>query len=359
MFSDIIGFETKQFKRIKKIINDIDISYNETDRLQIVKFLNFDVDIEKLALRSKELTDYFFGKTILLYTPLYISNYCINGCLYCGFSALNKIKRKKLSLNDVKKEIISIKEKGFDTILILTGEDRRNSSLEYILKVIEIAKKYFSEILIEIYPLEEYEYRKLVNNGITGVTLYQETYDKKFYDRIHKFGPKKNFNYRLDAVERAINAGVKEVNIGPLLGLNKNYDFDVYMTVIHGQYIQNNYPEVELAISYPRIQSSVSKIKTYPVKDIDFAKIIFITRLFLNRVGINISTREPQYMRDNLIGLGITKMSAEAKTTVGGHAKNFYDAKQFEINDNRNLVDIIKVLKLKNYRPEFTNWVKI
>lgn len=359
MFSDIISLELKKFKKIKRDLNRVSVSYEEINEKSLLKNLNSKLELERLALKSKEITDSFFGKTVLLYAPLYISNYCVNGCSYCGFSATNRIERDKLEDKEIEKEMIALKEKGFDTILILTGEDRIRSGVGYILKAIKIARKYFSEILIETYPLEQDEYKKLIDNGLCGVTLYQETYDKNLYLKLHKFGPKKNFEYRLNAIERAVKAGIKEVNIGPLLGLNKNFDFDVYMTLMHAKHIQNNYPEVEVSISYPRMRSSVSKIKTYPVTDIDFVKIICLSRLFLERVGINISTRENAYIRDNLIGIGITKMSAESKTTVGGYFQNSSDLKQFEIEDSRSLNEIIKIIEKKGYRPEFTNWVKI
>jgi len=358
MFSQEIEKLEKNFQKIKKSISS-KIQNSDYELIKILfRELN-DNEFENIFLEVKRLTDYFFGRTILLYIPLYISDYCINGCLYCGFSALNKVQRKKLKLTEIEKEMKEIRNKGFNSILILTGEDRINSPFNYIFDTIKIARKYFSEILIEVYPLSEEEYKKLVENGLTGVTLYQETYDRKLYDKIHLFGPKKDFVWRVNAIERALLGGVKEVNIGPLLGLNKNWQFDVYMTLMHARYIEKKYPQAEISISYPRIQKSFSKIDFYPVGDKDFIKIIMVTRLFLPKAGINISTRESQYIRDNLIGLGITKMSAESKTTVGGYYIGIGNEKQFEINDKRTLKEIIKVIKSKNYRPEFTNWVKI
>jgi 2-iminoacetate synthase len=274
---------------------------------------------------------------------------------------LNKnIKRKRLEIKEIEIEMQVLKQKGFDTILILTGDDRKNSPLDYIGDAIKVAKKYFSEILIEVYALTCDEYKYLVDNGLTGVTIYQETYDEKLYDKLHLSGPKKNFDFRLEAPERAIKAGVKEINIGCLLGLNKNFLMDVYLTAIHAEYLQKTYTDTEISISYPRIQPAEAPIKIDTlVDDIDFTRIITATRLFLPRVGLNLSTRERAYMRDNLIGLGITRMSAGSKTTVGGYAFSMEDSGQFEISDIRDLQDIIKVLVSKGYRPEFTNWVRI
>lgn len=317
--------------------------------------------LELIAMKAKTITDNYFGKVILLYSPLYISNYCVNKCLYCGFSLLNKKgKRKKLTITEIENEMISLKQKGFDTILILTGDDRNLSPVHYIGDAVKIAKKYFSEILIEVYALTIDEYKYLVDIGLTGVTIYQETYDEKLYDKLHLSGPKKDYKFRLEAPERAIKAGVKEINIGCLLGLNVDFLSDVYLTSIHADYLQTNYPDVEISISYPRIQPAEASIRIDTiVNDIDFVRIIVSTRIFLPRIGLNISTRESPYIRDNLIGIGITKMSAESKTTVGGYYYIQKNIEQFEVVDKRELKDIMKVISLKGYRPEFTNWVKI
>lgn len=317
-----------------------------------------EIDLYQLALEAKRITESFFGKAILIYAPLYISDYCINGCLYCGFSALNKIKRKKLTEKEIEMELKYLKEKGFDTVLILTGEDRVNSSFNYIRKSVKMASKYFSEVLVEVYPLDENEYKKLVEDGLCGVTLYQETYDKNLYEKLHLFGPKKNYRWRMEAIERALNAGIKEANIGALLGLNPDWKYDIFMSIAHAKYLERNYPGAEINISLPRIKESVAKNKCFAVSDRDFIKSIILSRIFLPRVGINISTREKPFIRDNLIGLGITRMSAESKTTVGGYYKKSSDDVQFEVSDPRSLDEIIKVVENKGYRAEFTNWVR-
>ncbi len=365
MFSEILEKEKEIYlgsEKDDKGIIDI-LKKEEITKNEFIKLLNSNDNsvLEKIVLKSKNITDRNFGKTILLYTPLYISNYCVNKCLYCGFSELNKdIKRKKLNLDEIEQEMESLKQKGFDTILMLTGDDRKNSDIKYISDAIKIAKNYFSEILIETYALTYDEYKYLVENGLTGVTIYQETYDKVLYDKLHLDGPKKDFYFRLESPERAIKAGVKEISIGCLLGLNKNFMFDVYMTAIHADYLQREYSDVEVSISYPRIQKAEAKIKIENVvNNRDFVKYIAATRIFLQRIGINLSTREKEIIRDNLIGLGITRMSAGSKTTVGGYFFNAEDSGQFEISDKRSVEEIIKVIINKGYRPEFTNWVKI
>jgi 2-iminoacetate synthase len=346
------------FSQIKNILTK-----NKIDKEEFLTLL-FNKDdrvLELIAQKAKSVTEKYFGKIILFYAPLYISNYCVNKCTYCGYSSRNKnVKRKKLTKEEIDLEMQVLKNKGFDTILILTGEDRYHSPLEYISQAIEIAKKYFSEILVEVYPLKYEEYKFLVDKGLTGVTIYQETYDEKLYSKIHLSGPKRDFDFRLHSAERAICAGVKEINIGCLLGLKKNFLEDVYMTVCHAQYLQKTYPQVEITISYPRLQPAEGiKNIINNVSDKDFVQIICATRIFLPNVGLNISTREKMYIRDNLIGLGITRMSAGSKTTVGGYFSVCKDIGQFEISDKREVEEIINVVISKGYRPEFTNWVRV
>ncbi len=348
----------------KRDINIINVFQNEevskSEFLELL--LNKDESVlELMARKAKYITDGYFGKMILLYAPLYISNYCLNKCVYCGFSNLNnKIARKKLSIEEIEKELMALKQKGFDTILILTGDNRKTSSVDYIGEAVNIARKYFSEILIEVYAMTYDEYKYLVDKGLTGVTIYQETYDEELYDKLHISGPKKDFDFRLETPDRAIKAGVKEINIGCLLGLNADFLSDVYLTAIHADYLQKNYPDVEVSISYPRIQPAESSIKIETlIDDKEFVRIITSTRIFLQRVGLNISTREKPYMRDNLIGLGITRMSAGSKTTVGGYLSVIEDTGQFEISDKREVDEILKMIISKGYRPEFTNWVRI
>jgi 2-iminoacetate synthase len=368
MFSDIIDEKEKIYRDfVKKNRKEIvDYSFGEISEEDLISLLlNPDVDLELLARRSKEITDKFFGKAILLYAPLYIADYCVNGCVYCGFCAKNKIPRERLDFDEIDEELRALKALNIDSVVLLTGEDRLKSSVEYIGRAVEIARKYFSEVLVEVYPLERDEYAYLVDKGLTGVTLYQETYDRVLYKKLHPFGPKRNYKYRLDAIERAVKANVKEVNVGPLIGLNPDFNFEVYITNAHAKYIQDRYSDVEVSVSFPRIQSALSKAKSYVMDDKTYVKTITLTRIFLPRVGINVSTRETPLMRDNLIGLGITKMSAGSKTSVGGYVKKSGDDtyahknSQFDINDERSVDEVVRLLEKKGYRPEFTNWVRI
>jgi 2-iminoacetate synthase len=333
----------------------------EIDRIDYLKLLSCgDMDIlEMMACRAQDLTEKYFGKVVLLYAPLYLSDYCGNGCAYCGYSAVNEpLPRKKLDLAEMQAEMAALKETGFDSVLLLTGGDRVHSSVAYIADAVRLGGGYFSEILLEIYSLTTEEYRQVFAAGASGLTLYQETYDRDLYDQVHLYGEKKNYDFRLEAPERAIGAGLKHINIGPLLGLGSAVR-DMFLAGVHVEYLQRRYPEAELCLSYPRLRPAASmSIAIDPVDDVRFVRFILATRIFLQRAGISISTRENAHIRDHLVGLGMTRMSAGSRTTVGGYAAPCDRAGQFEIDDDRSVGEIVGMIKSRGYRPEFTNWVK-
>ncbi|SHF60687.1 tyrosine lyase ThiH [Caldanaerobius fijiensis DSM 17918] len=337
------------------------LSKEYLDRLDLVKLLN--VEDEKLirfmAQKAKRLTEANFGKVILLYAPLYIANYCENGCLYCGFSCLKKYPREKLTFQEMQNEMKKMKDEGLDSIIILTGEDRTNSSFEYIKEACNLALKYFSEVSIEVYPLLEKEYEELSRLGVVGITIYQETYQKEDYEKLHLFGPKKDYEFRLYTPERALNAGFHEACVGPLLGLS-NPKKDAYCAILHAEYLMNRFPKAEISISFPRFRDANVGFKpSYIVSDKEYIKFLLVSRIYLPRVGIVISTRERAALRDALMDICITKMSAGSKTTVGGYAVKKEDEHgQFEIDDARSVFEMVNTIAKKGLRAEFTNWVK-
>jgi len=332
---------------------------NRADYLKLLAADDMEV-LERMARRAHDITEQYFGKVVLLYVPLYLSDFCTNGCLYCGYSTTidKPYKRKKLGIEEMRAEMEALKQNGFDSILLLTGGDRKRSSVQYIAEAVRIASAYFSEIILEIYALTQDEYRIVLESGASGLTIYQETYDRELYDKVHLYGEKKNYDFRLEAPERAIEAGLKHINIGSLLGLGSAVR-DMFMAGVHGDYLQRKYPEVELCFSYPRIRpaGAVSGPED-PVDDVRFVRFILATRLFLPRAGISISTRENASTRDNLVGLGMTRMSAGSRTTVGGYATACSRPGQFDIDDERSVNQIVDMLQIRGYRPEFTNWVK-
>ncbi|ADL13078.1 2-iminoacetate synthase ThiH [Acetohalobium arabaticum] len=314
--------------------------------------------LEELAQKAHELTIQHFGRTISLYAPLYVSDYCVNQCSYCGFNVTNDFQRSKLDLSEVEKEAQAIAKKGFKNLLILTGESRTHAPISYLKEVIKVLKDYFPSLTIEIYPLETEEYKELIAAGIDGLTIYQEVYDEEIYDQVHVKGPKKNYQFRLNAPERGCQAGMRKVNIGALLGLN-NWQEETFWTGLHAQYLQNKYLETEINISVPRLRPHIGSYQPNSiVENKDLVQIMLAYRLFLPRIGLNLSTRESAQLRDNLIPLGVTKLSAESSTAVGGYAHD-KDEKQFDISDDRTVDEVKKMLIKKGYQPVFKCWHRI
>ena len=312
--------------------------------------------LELMAQRAHALTVQHFGKVILLYTPLYLANYCTNFCLYCGFAAPNRIRRDRLTLEEVAAEARIISASGLRHILILTGESRKMSSVEYIGQCVKVLRPYFLSISTEVYPLEFDEYAQLVESGVDGLTLYQETYDCALYAVVHPRGPKRDYRYRLEAPERACDAGVRSVNIGALLGL-ADWRLDAFLTGLHADYLQHRYPEVEVSVSLPRLRPHEGTFQPqHGVRDREFVQIMLAMRIFLPRVGITISTRERSEFRDHLMPLGVTKMSAGSCTQVGGRSHREAETGQFEISDQRDVPAVKQAIESRGYKAIFKDW---
>lgn len=328
------------------------------DELEFLALLSSNAEhfLEEMARKANEMTGRQFGKTIVLYTPMYLSNYCINQCLYCGFNAKNKIVRKQLSLDEVEKEAREIALTGLRHILVLTGDAKKIASLEYLVECFGILKKFFTSINIEIYALEADEYSQLINAGVDGLTIYQETYNRSLYDKLHLKGPKKNFDFRLTAPDRACAAGIRTVNIGALLGLDW-WQREIFHVGLHANYLQNRYPDVEIGISLPRMRPHTGEFHhQYPVSDKNLVQMMTAFRLFMPRAGISISTREEARFRDRIIKLGVTKMSAGSTTAVGGHTQPDNKTSQFDISDHRTVEQIANAIKKLGYQPVFKDW---
>ncbi|MDP3790446.1 MAG: 2-iminoacetate synthase ThiH [Candidatus Omnitrophota bacterium] len=318
--------------------------------------------LEEMAQNARGLTLRYFGKTIGLYTPMYLSNYCDNLCLYCGFNVNNKIERRTLTLKEVEDEARAISSTGLRHILILTGESRSMSPVSYIRDCVRLLKKYFSSISIEVYSLTEEEYSQLICEGADGLTIYQEVYDENIYDNMHPKGPKSDYRFRLDAPERGAKAGMRNINIGVLLGL-ADWRKEIFILGLHAKYLRDKFPDVEIGVSLPRIRPQVSGFRAdHEVSDKNLVQIILALRIFLPRLGIALSTRERPELRENLIPLGITRMSAGSTTRVGGHTIK-YEADdctaQFEISDSRGVEEIKAMLDKNGYQAVFKDWMHI
>ncbi|MCX5698814.1 MAG: 2-iminoacetate synthase ThiH [Candidatus Omnitrophica bacterium] len=312
--------------------------------------------LEPMARRAQEYTLANFGRVILLYAPLYLSNYCDNDCLYCGFKHSNLIQRRKLLVSEVEQEAQEIAKSGIQHILLLSGESQDVSPVSYIKECVQAVSRYFTAIGIEIYPLTEDEYVSLIRAGADGLTIYQETYDRGLYSALHCQGPKSDYRFRLDAPQRAAEARMRQVNIGALLGLGK-FQKDVFFTGLHGRWLQDNYSEIELGVSFPRLQPQEGGFMcAHPLTDRQLVQSLIATRLFLPRAGIAISTRENSALRKNLIGLGVTRMSAGSRTQVGGYALGAAQEGQFEIADTSSVEEVKEMIARKGYQPVLKDW---
>lgn len=312
--------------------------------------------LEDMAQLAHRTSLRHFGRTILLYTPLYLANYCDNYCLYCGFSASHQIERRCLTPREVELEARAIARTGLQHLLVLTGESRRYSPVSYIKDCISTLRNYFSSISIEIYPLSADEYSELISTGVDGLTIYQEVYDREIYRQVHPRGAKSNYQFRLEAPERAGEAGIRTVNIGALLGLN-NWRVEVFWTGVHAAYLQDKFPEIEFSVSFPRLRPQFGGYQAgFPVTDRDLVQSIVALRLFLPRAGITISTRECAQLRDNLIRLGITRMSAGSSTAIGGHTDARDGIGQFEISDTRSVDEVREAISSFGYKPVLKDW---
>lgn len=317
--------------------------------------------LEQIARKARLETRKHFGNSAYFFTPIYISNYCENYCIYCGFNCHNKIKRAKLSMEEIHEEMKAIAETGLEEILILTGESRKASDVKYIGEACKIAKKYFKNIGIEVYPMNSDEYRYLRECGADYVTVFQETYNSDKYETLHLAGHKRIFPYRFNAQERALMGGMRGVAFAALLGLD-DFRKDALGTGMHAYFIQRKYPWAEISISCPRLRPIINNASINPkdVHEKQLLQIMCAYRIFLPFAGMTISTRERAEFRDNVVGLVATKISAGVSTGIGSHSESEDkgDA-QFEIADTRGLEEIYESLKKRGIQPVMNDYVYV
>jgi len=332
----------------------------EKKELDVYDFLNLlspraKQHLEALARRAHEVTVQNFGYTISLYLPIYVSNYCSSNCLYCGFSKQNRIRRNKLSLEEVEIEAQEIAKTGIKHILFLTGESKKITPLSYLIDVTKILRRHFAQVAIEVAPMNQDDYHQLFEAGVDGLTVYQEAYDHEIYKQVHISGEKTNYEYRLDAPERGAKAGFRNINVGPLFGLGEILP-EAFFSGLHAKYLGNKYLECEVGLSLPRINEAEGGFQPFTLlDDTTFVQIMCAYRLFLPRADINISTRETAEFRDNLLKICATKFSAGSKTEVGGYTKARTEP-QFEISDVRDAASVIERIQSMGYEPVYKNW---
>lgn len=313
--------------------------------------------LEEMAQQAHNLTKQRFGATMQLYAPLYLSNYCQNQCVYCGYNASHHMPRKLLTNEEIAKEGKILKEKGFSHILLLTGESPQKAGLSYIQNAVAQLSKQFASIALEIYPMETHEYQSLIEAGADSLTIYQETYHKPTYEKVHLKGKKRDYTYRLNTPDRAGQAEFYRLNIGALLGLY-DWRYEALSLANHVDYLSKRYWKTKLSISIPRIQAmGYGYIPPSPISDRELVQLICAFRLTFPDIGITLSTRESANLRDHLIPLGITAISAESQTSPGGYSGK-KESEQFQVSDKRTLKQIQKLLQKKGYDPVMKDFIK-
>lgn len=320
--------------------------------------------LEQIAQRAQAETRKHFGNSIYMFTPIYIANYCENYCIYCGFNCHNKIKRAQLNYEEIDKEMAAIAKSGLQEILILTGESRKKSTVEYIGEACKIAKKYFRLIGLEIYPLNSDEYAYLQKCGADYVTVFQETYNSDKYETLHLAGHKRIFPYRFYAQERALKGGMRGVGFAALLGLD-DFRKDALATGMHAYYLQKKYPQAEIAFSCPRLRPIINNDKINPmdVHERQLLQVVCAYRLFMPFASITVSTRECARVRDNLVNIAATKISAGVSTGIGEHSEENPDKDrgdaQFEISDTRSVDEVYNDLLKINLQPVMAEYIYV
>lgn len=317
--------------------------------------------LEEIAQQAQAETRKHFGNSINMFTPLYISNYCENYCIYCGFNCHNKIHRAKLNYEEIEKEMQAIAKTGLQEVLLLTGESKKMSDVEYIGEACKIARKYFKVVGLEVYPMNSDEYSYVQKCGADYVTVFQETYNSDKYETLHLAGHKRVFPYRLETQERALMGGMRGVGFAALLGLS-DFRKDAFATGIHAYLIQRKYPHAEIAFSCPRLRPIINNDKINPkdVHEPQLLQVICAYRLFMPFASITISTRECQRFRDNIVQIAATKISAGVDVGIGGHSDGEKKGdEQFEISDGRNVKEVYDALCKNSMQPVMSDYIYV
>jgi len=311
--------------------------------------------LENMAAISQRETQKRFGKTIQFYIPLYLSNECLNHCIYCGFNHNNKIHRTILSDEEIIKEIEIIKSMGFEHILLLTGESPVHAGIDYIEHAIQLVRPYFKQISLEVQPLSQQEYQRLQSSGLYGVYIYQETYNQARYTYYHPAGKKKDYKFRLETPERLGRAGIHKIGLGALLGL-EDWRVETVYLASHLRYLEKHYWKSKYSVSFPRIRPHAGEFQpNFDVNDKQFAQMIFALRMFDHDIEMSLTTREDSMFRNNMFSLGITSMSAGSKTEPGGYSQK-EELEQFAVNDSRSPREILEMITNNGYEVVWKDW---
>lgn len=312
--------------------------------------------LEEMANISHNITIERFGKTIRLYAPVYLSNYCVNSCIYCGFARKNSIPRIALTLDEIRNEIEIVAKQNIKNVILVTGDHMKKFTPEDLIESVKIACEYIPFVSVEVPSLTKEMYEKLVEAGTVGLTMFQETYIEELYSHFHLAGPKKDYLYRLETPERAASVGMRQIGLGALLGLT-DFRIEIFYLCLHARYLSKKYWRTQIVASFPRIRKAAGEyVVENEVNDTELLQSIFTFRMFMHDAGINISTRESASLRDKLVHLGATIMSAGSKTEPGGYMKAQEEASQFSIEDGRSIAEFCENIKKLGYDPVMKDW---
>lgn len=324
--------------------------------------------LEEMAAKASQLTSRHFGNTVYFFTPLYIANYCENYCVYCGFNCFNQIRRMKLSMEEIDKEMRIIAESGMEEVLILTGESHTKSDVRYIGEACKLARKYFRNVGLEIYPVNTEDYRYLRECGADYVTVFQESYDTKKYESLHLMGHKRVWPYRFDAQERALRAGMRGAGFSALLGLS-DFRKDALASALHVYFLQRKYPHAEMSLSCPRLRPIINNeaINPLDVHERELCQVLCAYRIFLPFVNITVSSRESASFRDGIVKIAATKVSAGVSTGIGDHETKYKGGEedgvagdeQFIIDDARSLDQMYKDIADEGLQPVLNDYLYV
>lgn len=323
--------------------------------------------LERMAEKAHNITSRHFGNTVYLFTPLYLANYCENYCIYCGFNRYNNIHRLQLTGEQMEHEMKVIADSGMEEILLLTGESKAKSSVEYIGEACKLSSKYFRNVGLEVYPMNTDEYKYCHEMGADYVTVFQETYDLKKYETLHLMGHKRVWPYRFDAQERALRGGMRGVGFSALLGLS-DFRKDALATALHVYYLQRKYPWAEMSLSCPRLRPIINNESINPqdVGERQLCQILCAYRLFLPYAGITVSSRESARFRNGIVKICATKISAGVSTGIGDHESKYTGKKeegagdeQFEIQDGRSLKKMTGDMASEGLQPVLNDYLYV
>jgi len=308
--------------------------------------------LEEIASAARQTSIRRFGRTVRLFAPLYLSNECVSTCTYCGFSAGNDIVRRTLTPHEVLTEARELKRRGFRHVLLVSGEHARIVSKDYLVECVRLLAPEIPSLSVEVQVWDTETYRRLVDAGCEGLVVYQETYDRSTYGEVHVKGKKRNYDWRLAAPDRGAEAGMRRLGVGALLGLHGDWQSEALALATHAHALMRRWWRCEVSASLPRLRPAAGGYQpTVPVSDRDLVQLLCALRLFLPDLGLSLSTREAPGLRDSLLQLGITQMSAGSHTEPGGYADPSEAEPQFEVSDTRSPAEVAATLRAAGYDP--------